>query len=199
VFFRSKVITLAHRGQALGLNEDLIDRIQKDWLRERPGTPVVSIGVLTRIRYIAKLLDDDQRREVAAIGIDASTRDLLSTLRRAGVPYRLPAGEIARRSLLTAGAISQRVARAERIGLVRRRKAEGDARSVLVELTAAGHELIERTVDELLEHEEQLLSGMTPDQLDALTDLLRVLLGTLIEHLDPEGQPVTSMSSRVVP
>jgi DNA-binding MarR family transcriptional regulator len=162
---------------------DLIDRIQQDWLRERPDLPVTPIGVLTRIRHIAKLLDDDQRRQLASTGIDASTRDLLSTLRRAGAPYRLPSSEIARRSLVTAGAISQRVARAERQGLVRRRRGRDDARSVLVELTPAGHHLIEHTLEKLLEHEAQLVSSLTHAELESLTALLRSLLGTLSDRL----------------
>jgi DNA-binding MarR family transcriptional regulator len=156
--------------------EDEIDRIQRDWLRERPGTPVAPIGILTRIRRIAKLADDAQRRALAGVDIDVATRDLLSTLRRAGPPYRLPAGEIARRSLVSAGAISQRVARAERQGLVRRAASGDDGRTVTVELTAAGHALIERTVDELLHHEARMLAGLQPAQREQLSDLLRLLL-----------------------
>jgi hypothetical protein len=59
------------------------------WAREAPGVPVGSIGVLTRIWQAAKLLSDERRRTLAAVGMDAATLDLLSTLRRAGPPYRL--------------------------------------------------------------------------------------------------------------
>lgn len=156
-----------------------MDRIQQAWERERPGTPAASIGVITRIWRVGKLFADERRRTLLRLGIDAATLDLLSTLRRAGAPYRLTAGAIAVRSLVSAGAISQRVARAERDGLVTRQRSAKDGRQSYVALTSAGHALIERSVDDLLSHEESLLSALTPAQRDQLSGLLRVLLASL--------------------
>lgn len=180
-------VVLGCGGMADG--EDGVDRIQAAWQRERPGMPVASIGVITRIWRIAKLLDDERRRTDARAGMDAATRDLLSTLRRAGPPYRLAAGEIARQSLVSAGAISQRVARAEQRGLVRRGRGGDDGRSVLVELTDTGHRLIEDHVDDLLHHEETLLDSLDAAQREQLTELLRVLLGDLTERFGAEDRP----------
>jgi DNA-binding MarR family transcriptional regulator len=160
-------------------SSDYVDEIQRAWLRERPATPVSSIGVITRIWRLAKLLDDDRRHTMIRLGMDAATLDLLSTLRRAGPPYRLPAGEIATRSLVSAGAISQRVARAEKAGNVRRVRSEEDGRGVLVELTEHGHALIEQTVDGLLRHEDDLLSSLTGEQREQLSGLLRILFADL--------------------
>jgi len=156
-----------------------VDLIQRAWERERPGTPARSIGVITRIWRIGKLLADERRRTLARLGIDAATLDLLSTLRRAGAPYRLTAGAIAELSLVSAGAISQRVARAERQGLVRRERSGDDGRLSYVTLTTEGHALVERSVDELLRHEEALLAGLRDDQREDLTAHLRTLLASL--------------------
>lgn len=186
---------------------DGVDEIADAWRRERPGTPVASIGVLTRIRRLGKLLDDDRRRTLARLGLDAATLDLLSTLRRAGPPYRLAPGEIARRTLVSAGAVTQRVARAERAGLVHRSREGGsregrsrdgrprealpgedrpaaDGRSVTVTLTPAGHAVVERTVDALLHHEESLLAPLTERERARLADLLRTLLAGLADRPD---------------
>lgn len=168
---------------------DGVDRIQQAWLRERPGAPVRSIGVITRIWRIAKLLEDERRRKHALLGIDAATRDLLATLRRAGTPYRLSPSEIARHVLISPGAVSQRVARAERDGWVRRLRSGADGRAVLVELTPAGHAIIERTVDELLSHEQTLLSGLTEEDQEQLSALLRTLLCDLIHRFGVEDRP----------
>lgn len=168
---------------------DGVDRIEQAWRRERPDLPVDSIGVITRIWRISKLLDDERRRTDARLGLDAATRDLLSTLRRSGPPYRLPAGEIARQSLVSAGAVSQRVAKAERDGLVRRVKSDVDGRAVLVELAPAGHGLVERNVEELLRHEESLLSALSAEQRDQLTALLRLLLADLTGRFGVEDRP----------
>lgn len=173
---------------------DDVDAIQQAWARERPGTPVESIGVITRIWRISKILSDERRRTLARLGVDAATLDLLSTLRRAGRPYQLLAGELARRSLVSAGAISQRLARAERDGLVRRDKTRGDARGVLVTLTAAGRRLVDRIVDGLLQHEAMLLDGINAAQRDQLARLLRLLLGSLTSD---ERAPAAALESSV--
>lgn len=163
-------------------DSDAADRIAVAWQRELPGVPTASIGVITRLWRIGKLLDDERRRSDRRLGLDGATRDLLSTLRRAGPPYRLTPGEIAASVLVSAGAISQRLTRAEREGLVRRSKSPSDGRAVVVELTPAGHRLIESHVRGLLAHEESLLDGLTDLQREQLAGLLGVLLGDLTER-----------------
>jgi DNA-binding MarR family transcriptional regulator len=57
-------------------------------------------------------------------------------------------------------------------------------RGAVVELTAAGHERIERTLDELLTHEQRLLAGLAEAERDRLEEALRALLATLEDHLE---------------
>ncbi|MFC9239555.1 MarR family winged helix-turn-helix transcriptional regulator [Streptomyces decoyicus] len=161
---------------AAGASSYLVEEIAAAWERERPGTPVSSIGIVTPIWQLAKLLGDDRRRVLARAGMDPATLDLLSVLRRSGEPYTLTTRELGLRSLITAGAVSQRVARAEREGLVTRRPGEGRPRTVLVELTPSGHELVESTVDQVLRREAELIDGLTPGQQEQLAGLLRILL-----------------------
>lgn len=166
-----------------------VDRIQQAWLRERPDLPVDSIGVITRIWRIAKILGDDRRRTMARLGADPATRDLLATLRRAGPPYQMTAGDIAKQTLVSAGAVPQRVVRAERDGLVQRSRSGLDGRGVIVGLTDAGHALVEGTVADLLRHENDLLSGLTPAQRHQLADLLRLLLADLTDRFSVDDRP----------
>ncbi len=121
------------------------------------------------------MLADDRRRTLAALGVDPSTLDLLSVIRRAGPPYELTTREIARRTLVTPGAVSQRVARAELSGLVQRASSSASRRAVAVRLTEAGHALIEATVRQLLEHEADLIGALAADERAALTGFLAKL------------------------
>ncbi|MFJ2766322.1 MarR family winged helix-turn-helix transcriptional regulator [Streptomyces sp. NPDC087300] len=146
------------------------------WQRERPGTPVDSITIVTPIWQLAKLFGDDRRRVLTRAGVDTATLDLLSTLRRSGAPYALNTRELARRSMVTAGAVSQRVARAEGDGLVTRESEPGRTRTVLVTLTEAGHHLVEASVDQVLQREAELIDALTPEQRDQLSELLGALL-----------------------
>jgi DNA-binding MarR family transcriptional regulator len=153
------------------------------WQHERPGVPVESIEIVTPIWRLAKLLADDRRRVLHACAVDGATLDLLSVLRRAGPPYRLTTREIAQRALVTAGAVSQRVARAEREGLVRRAAAGDGSRAVNVALTKAGHALVERTVDQVLGREAELVRGLAAGERSDLARLLDRLLADVAAHV----------------
>lgn len=156
------------------IEPDDVDAIQAAWARERPGIPVASIGVITRVWRIAKLLDDDRRATMARLGMDVPTRNLLSTLRRAGTPYALTASEVARRAGVTAGAVSQWAAAGEAAGFVtRHRGVGGDGRTVEIRLTDAGRARIDAVVDELLRHEDGLVDGLAAGDLEELAGLLR--------------------------
>ncbi|GIH20640.1 MarR family winged helix-turn-helix transcriptional regulator [Rugosimonospora africana] len=155
---------------------DRADLIADAWQREQPGVPVGSIGVLTRIHQAAKLLADQRRRALTGIGMDAATLDLLSTLRRSGPPYRLSTRELTARCLVTAGAITQRVDRAEREGLVRRLATTPGSRTVPVELTDRGHRAVGDAVSELLAYEQTLLDDLDPAEQEELARLLALFL-----------------------
>ena len=162
------------------MSTDRAADIIRAWEREKPGLPVGSIGILTRIRQAAKLLTDERRRTLARVGMDAATLDLLSTLRRSGAPYRLSTRELGARSLITAGAVTQRVARGLAAGLVRRIPAGPGSRTVYVELTEAGHVAVETAVSDLLRYEQVLVDdALDPGQQEELARLLGILVGSL--------------------
>jgi DNA-binding MarR family transcriptional regulator len=160
--------------------------IAASWRRELPGVRTESIQVITPVWRIAKVLADDRRRTLAVLGVDPSTLDLLSVIRRSGPPYQLTTREITRRTLITAGAVSQRVARAEQAGLVERSPSATSRRAVAVRLTRAGHGLVEATVRHLLEHEADLIAALTATERGALTDLLARLEQALVATPDDE-------------
>lgn len=163
-------------------DDDEVDATANAWLRERPGTPTEGIGIVTRIWRLAKLFGDDRRRTLSTAGADPATLDLLSVLRRSGPPYRLSTRQVTEQSRVTAGAISQRIARAEQAGLVERAPVEG-SKTVTVTLTSAGHAQIDRLVDQVLGREAQLVSRLTSGDCAELTRLLRLLLNDLQDQL----------------
>lgn len=158
---------------------DAVDDIQQAWKRERPDLPVESIGIITRIWRIGRLLESRRRALLREMGTDSSTLDLLSTLRRAGPPHALTPGQIAERTLITTGGVSQRLDRAESAGLIHRNVAPADSRSVVVTLTDSGNELVDRVVGRLLAVEQEYVNILSPGDRRALAHLLRRFLQTL--------------------
>lgn len=159
--------------------------IAASWRRELPdirAEATEAIEIITPLWRIAKALADDRRRTLTALGIDGATLDLISVIRRAGPPYELTTREIARRTLITPGAVSQRVARAEASGLVARAPSAESRRAVAVRLTDAGHDLVEATVRPLLDHEADLIAALTSNERSVLTNALAKLERTLTEN-----------------
>jgi DNA-binding MarR family transcriptional regulator len=163
----------------IGEHDD-IDRVEREWQRERPDIDVGSIGVVSRIWRVGRHLEQQRKAQLDAFGSDRGTVDVLSMLRRAGPPYRRSAGELTRSALITSGGVSQRLDKLEKAGLVTRHVDVEDRRRVDVELTPAGVELIDSVLADLMDHDSTLLaSALTRPEQDRLRQLLRKLLLTL--------------------
>ncbi|MBE3008138.1 MarR family transcriptional regulator [Microbispora sp. NEAU-D428] len=121
----------------------------------------------------------ERGRLLATLGVDVATLDLLSTLRRSGPPYRMSPGEPAEACMVTRGAITQRVERAARAGLVERTTAGSGYHARAVALTDAGNALLDHVVADLLVAEDRLVGHLSPERREQLAGLLRGLLAGL--------------------
>lgn len=157
--------------------EDAVDRVLAQWARERPDLDTSPIGVVGRISRASRLADAALRQNFARVDLDPPSFDVLATLRRSGAPFELTPGDLAHMSMVTSGAVSQRLDRLEERGLVTRRRSPADARVVLVQLSEAGHRAVEEVLPSHLATEDELLSPLTKAEQDQLADLLRRLLG----------------------
>jgi DNA-binding MarR family transcriptional regulator len=154
------------------MSEDRVHAIQASWRRERPDIDVTSIGVLTRTMSIGRHLRQIRERELRELGTDTPTLDVLAELRRAGAPYRLRTSELEEATSVTAGAVSQRLARLEARGLVRRERDTLDKRIVHVRLTNKGAVLIDAVVAGLMQRESLLLAPFSERERQTLERLL---------------------------
>ncbi len=158
---------------------DPVDRLLEQWRRERPDLDTRPMGVVGRVSRVARRIDLAQRATFARYELDPPAFDVLATLRRSGQPFALTAGDLMRTAMVTSGAITQRLDRLEARGLVRRGPHPSDGRVVVVTLTPAGRDLVDRVLPDHLATEEHLLAALSPQQRAALADLLRTLDGSL--------------------
>ncbi len=101
---------------------------------------------------------------------------MLSALRRKGKPYEQPATELARLTMLTSGAMTNRIDRLEAKGLVERTTDPHDRRGVNVRLTKRGLRTIDQAIQTRLEAARAQLSAVNSSERAALSDGLRKLL-----------------------
>ena len=163
---------------------DRVARIQADWRRERPDLDVGPQGVIGRLHRLAGRLTEELVLVYGRHGLGEGEFDVLCALRRAGEPYERAPGELAAHTMVTTGAMTKRIDRLERAGLVTRRRSADDQRGRIVALTRPGRELIDRAFTEHMHNERRLLDLLTP----AEAETLEALLTTWLARLEPPSE-----------
>jgi DNA-binding MarR family transcriptional regulator len=158
---------------------DAVDAILAQWHRERPDLDVMPMGLVGRVKRCAVLLERRLGETFALFGLNNWEFDVLATLRRSGAPHRLAPTALFSTLMITSGTMTHRLKGLESRGLVERLANSADARSVLVQLTPAGLELIERAVTAHVANEHRILASLKPAELALLDDRLSRLLTEL--------------------
>ncbi|MEU8824652.1 MarR family transcriptional regulator [Streptomyces sp. NPDC048636] len=165
---------------------DRVARIQADWRRERPDVDVSPQGVIGRLHRLAGQLTEELCRVYGRYGLSEGEFDVLCALRRAGAPYERAPGELAVHTMVTTGAMTKRIDRLERAGLVTRRRSDDDQRGRIVALTGPGRELIDQAFTDHMDNERHLLALLTPAEAGTLESLLTAWLSR-VERPSPPG------------
>jgi DNA-binding MarR family transcriptional regulator len=157
----------------MSAHRDEVDRLIAAWKRERPDLDLSPFAVLSNL--------DIARRDAFA-DLETWGFDVLAALRRAGDPYQLSPGALMQETLVTSGTMTNRLDRLEELKLITRQPDPADGRGSLVTLTASGMRAVDRALEGLLEHERELLTGLTREERNALAELLSTLAAHLEEN-----------------
>jgi DNA-binding MarR family transcriptional regulator len=155
------------------MEPDHVDAILAQWARERPDLDASPIGLIGRLHRLADVLNVELRKVFAEEGIGDGDFDVLVTLRRYGAPYELTPSELGASTMVTSTAVTKRIDRLERAGLVTRTVSEADGRSRRIRLTGDGVALVDRLMGRHVANAQRLVSGLTPRERAQLADLLR--------------------------
>lgn len=157
------------------VERDHVDQILEQWQRERPDIDVSGMAIIGRLhrldRAIAPLIDTVFDRH----GLETWEFDVLATLLRNGAPHQLTPGALIDSMMITSGAMTNRIDRLERRGLVERHKNELDGRQVLVTLTAAGKTTVSAALVDHAANERSIIEVLEPAERAQLTELLRTM------------------------
>ncbi len=186
---------------------DSIDHFLRQWRAARPDLDPYALGVFGRIHRLSGHLLRRTEQLLDDIGLGWESFSLIVTLRRAGPPFELRPTDLLHESLLSSGAVTNRIDRVERQGWVRRIRDPHDRRGVIVKLTPAGRSLADRAIKRHFEAMAGMLSLFSSGERRTLARLLGKLLASM-EHsptaLKTVSRPVSggnamrrSKSSRV--
>jgi DNA-binding MarR family transcriptional regulator len=125
---------------------DRLDEVALAWARERPDLDLGLVGLFMRIKQ-AHFMHERRLAAISeAVGVDTGELHVLLALRRVGVPYAMRPTDLFRALLVTSGAVSKRIDRLERAGLVARIADDEDLRSARIVLTERGVALADAAI-----------------------------------------------------
>ena len=164
--------------QAPKPDSTLYDDIEAAWLEQRPDLDMATACTLLRLERVNQLHEKRLQEISRTVGLQTGELYVLLALRRSGKPYELRPTDLFRALLVTSGAMTKRVARLQKGGLILRVSANDDGRSELVRLTAKGLATADRGITEIAKVVENVTeaSGLTKAEIAMLDRCLRKLL-----------------------
>ena len=130
------------------LTDDPIELAAQNWRRHGWGEAAPGMAFVTSIARAHQILMAAVDVPLRSLGLSFARFEILRLLAfsRSG---RLPMGTVGRRLQVHPASITSAVDRLERDGLVRRVRADGDRRRVIVELTEEGRQSCEEATRDL--------------------------------------------------
>jgi DNA-binding MarR family transcriptional regulator len=148
----------------------------QEWRRRDPKVNSSSLQVIGRLLLCASYCE---RAVIAALGpfeLSMADFDVLNTLRRLADQHGSKPTDLARSSLITTGAMTSRLDRLERSGLICRTPDPTDRRGVLVRLTPQGSKVAMRALQEVIAAQEAFLEPLSGQERESIASALRLLL-----------------------
>jgi len=156
---------------------DRARRAQEEWQRERPDIDANVMALVGRLLQATHLLERNWFLPLAAqFELHQGEFDVIATLRRSGSPYAMTPTDLHEGLMLSSGAMTSRLDRLERKGLIERVPSPNDRRSTLVRLSPAGLALIDKLLPLHVANEQQALASLTQKEQAQLDGLLAKLL-----------------------
>jgi DNA-binding MarR family transcriptional regulator len=158
------------------VDSDSVDRIVQAWRRRDPQLDSSSLEVTGRLVLCASYYERVVIAVLQPFGLSIADFDVLNTLRRVGDRHGSKPTDLARSSLITTGAMTSRLDRLERSGLIRRMPDPADRRGVLVRLTSQGSKVARQALQELIAANQVFLQPLSGQQRESLASALKLLL-----------------------
>jgi DNA-binding MarR family transcriptional regulator len=163
---------------------DAIDVFTAEWERERPDLDFEYLATVGRIVRIAAHLRERMDAWLTPFGLSWELFDLLASLRRAGARDGLRPTALYHACMLSSGATTNRIDRAEKLGLVERRPDPDDRRATRIALTKRGRRLVDKAMDEHTARAAEIAAVLSVEDGKAL----KRVLGKVLQSLEVQSE-----------
>ncbi len=156
--------------------DDRVDSVLSDWESERPELDSDCLALELRFQLVARRMAAEVTSALSELDLEWFEYDVLSALRRQGPPFQLSASDITEAAMISPGAVTNRIDRLKKRGLVSRVEDAEDRRRVIIGLTQAGIDLANQASEARFACADRSLGGLDAAQLAHLDQLLRDLI-----------------------
>ena len=156
--------------------KDTIDRFIVEWTAERPDLDFTYIATIGRILRVSAHLRERMDAWLSPFGLTWEMFDLLASLRRSGGSNGLRPTDLYEACMLSSGATTNRIDRAEKLNYAVRRPDPDDGRATRIALTKRGHTLAEKAMTEHTANAGEIAECLTAKEQEQLAYLLRKML-----------------------
>ncbi len=157
---------------------DAIDIVITEWARERPDLDFGYLATLGRVLRISAHLREAMDQWLQPFGLTWEMFDLLASLQRSGNANGLRPTDLYESCMLSSGATTNRIDRAERSNYAQRRPDPDDGRATRIALTRHGAALARKAMTEHATRAGEISKRLTAKEQQQLAQLLRKLLGS---------------------
>lgn len=159
-------------GRQAAPDEAHLDAILAQWRRERPDIDAAPMAVCGAVWRAGDRLRQGVLANLADFDLDLAGFDVVMTLRRQGRGKALSPSALATDMMLSTSAMTNRLDRLEKRGLITRMTDPSDRRGLKITLSDAGFALADKIVGTHVATEERMLAALTPSERDQLRALL---------------------------
>jgi DNA-binding MarR family transcriptional regulator len=161
--------------------DDGVDARVRGIVEHFPEVDPVVEAISHRVCDVERLLDKAAAANLARSEVTHEEFKVMLALHR----HKRSHGSLSQELMVSTGAMTNRLDKLERNGLVQRERDPNDRRGVLLALTDAGAERLESAVGQAAAQERNLLEALTSAERDQLNRLLAKLLAGLQAELGP--------------
>jgi DNA-binding MarR family transcriptional regulator len=176
--------------------DDAVDLFIAGWTRERKDLDFGYLAIMGRILRISAHLRENMDDWLAPFGLSWELFDLLASLRRDGGRNGLRPTDLYHVCMLSSGATTNRIDRAEKLGFVERRPDRDDSRATRIALTRRGRTLVDKAMTAHATRATALIMQLPATDRKRMGTLLRDLLLSL-EGADAVGTGAPSARASV--
>lgn len=152
---------------------DHLDTVLDQWRQTKLDIDARSLAVVGRILRLAGMMEQRTNAALAEYNLALWEFDVLATLRRKGKPYAMTPKELMAATMLSSGAMTNRIDRLQEQGYVERIPSEEDRRSLYVSLTAKGIQVIGAASVARFAEAKEVLEHLSSPERSSLANLLR--------------------------